>query len=249
MVICDLLFPHEEGTASLYSGDFFREVRGKLGPAGIFCLWLPCYQLDDRSIGIILRTFADVFPGALVVRANFDPLQPVIGLVGSPGPLRIDRDTMRDKIAALEGNPRMAQSPFFRSPDHAWLSVVGVLQPGLAGLADRPVTTDDRPLLACLGPADAGPGGRLVGMPFAKWEGRMFGPSDWPREMTGTTPPSDILASVRAARAYYIAAVAETVIEGDRRTESVRLSQTALWLSRAREANPAALLPQEVLGQ
>jgi spermidine synthase len=249
VVICDLLFPQEDGAANLYSRDFFQEVREQLSPGGVFCLWLPCYQLDERTAGIIVRTFAEVFPHAIAVRANFDPIQPVIGLVGSRLPLSLGLPVLQDKLGRERGKALALRSPFFLSPDHAWLAVVGDLQVSRQSMQDIPLTTDNHPLLAYLGPADPGPGGKLVGMPFAKWVGQYFDQPVWPSVDAGGSPVPRMMDSSRAARAYYIAAVAESRIKGDVRSEATRLGQIALWLRRAHEANPAAILPAETLGK
>jgi spermidine synthase len=249
VVICDLLFPQEDGAANLYSLDFFNEVREQLTPGGIFCLWLPCYQLDDRTAGIIVRTFAEAFPHAIAVRANFDPIQPVIGLVGSRKPLSLGLSALEEKLKGESEKALALRSPFFLSPDHAWLAVVGDLQVTRQSMTNIPLTTDNQPLLSFLGPADAGPGGKLVGMPFAKWVGQHFEQPVWPSVDAGGTPVPRMMDSSRAARAYYIAAVADSRIKGDVRSEETRLGQIALWLGRAHEANPAAILPAEALGR
>ncbi len=248
VIICDLLFPEEDGSANLYSRDFLIEARDLLAPEGLFCLWLPAYQLQDQTAGIILRTFADVFPKALLIRANFDPMQPVIGLLGSKSAIPIGRDFLVKRLATPEVRALAAQSPFFQSPDHTWLAFVGDLHSANPGFSEFLLTTDDRPVMTYLGPADLGDA-RLVGMPFAKWLGQSFDHPHFPSADLGTTHPTGILPSLRAAQYYYIASVADSVIPGDTRPDEVRLSQFLRWLGRAREANPAVSLPGEALGR
>ena len=83
VITCDLFNPVREGTASMYSADFFKEALLQLNQDGVFCLWLPSYQLNRDTAGIIVSTFISVFPNAIMVRGNLDPLQPTIGLLGS----------------------------------------------------------------------------------------------------------------------------------------------------------------------
>ncbi len=248
LIICDLLFPEEDGSANLYSRDFLIEARELLAPDGLFCLWLPAYQLQDQTAGIILRTFADVFPHALVLRANFDPMQPVIGLLGSKSAIPIGREFLANRLATPEVRALAAQSPFFQSPDHTWLALVGDLHSANPGFSEFSLTTDDRPVMTYLGPADLGDG-RLVGMPFAKWLGQRFDHPHFPSADLGTTLPTEVLPSLRAAQYYYIASVADSVIPGDTRPDDVRLSQFLRWLGRAQEANPAVSLPGVALGR
>ncbi|MEX1119695.1 MAG: MFS transporter [Terrimicrobiaceae bacterium] len=248
VMICDLLFPEEDGSANLYSRDFLIEARQSLAPGGLFCLWLPAYQLQPQTAGLILRTFADVFPNAIVLRANFDPIQPVIGLLGSKSAIPIGREFLAERLATPEVRALTAQSPFFPSPDHAWLAIVGDLHAANPGFAEYPPTTDNHPLMTWLGPADLDDR-RLVGMPFAKWIGQRFDHPQFPSANLGETPPTEILPSLRAANFYFIAAVADSVIPSDTRPDDVRISQFLRWLGRAREANPGVALPADALGR
>ncbi len=243
-IICDLFFPTEDSSANLYSREFFERGRERLNPGGVFCLWLPCYQHTAQTAGSIVRTFADAFPRAGVVRSNLDPIQPVVGLLGSNEPLPISRDFISAQLRAI--GPRSA---FFESPENAWLLLAGDLHAADPDFAAFPLTTDDRPLLAYLGPRQPPPRERLVGMTFLDWIGRRFVRPLYPSCDLGDTAPEDLLASVRAANLYFAAAVADSRIPGDSRSEDTRLRQTRSYLQRAQALQPAAHLPIEALGQ
>jgi len=248
VVLCDLLFPEEDGAANLYSKDFMEKVRKNLSDDGLFCLWLPCYQLDEETIGIILHTFAEMFPNAIVIRSNFDPLQPVIGLLGSPAPIRLNRTFLEQKLATPSAQKIAQQSPFFSSPDHAWFAIVGDLHSAKPGFSQWLFTTDDRPMIAFLGPRDLG-NRRLIGMAFAKWLTGNFGSKDFPSAQMADTLPAEIHASSLAAQAFFIASVADSVIEGDTRPDAVRLRQTIRWLERSKQENPRAIFSNDAMGR
>ncbi|MDD5200168.1 MAG: fused MFS/spermidine synthase [Terrimicrobiaceae bacterium] len=248
-IVCDLFFPGEDGTANLYSREFFETVRDRLAPDGVFCLWLPCYQQDAGTAGIVIRTFLDVFPNALAVRSNLDPLQPVVGLLGSARPLPVSRKFLEAQLAAPTGRLLAGRSPFFRSPENAWLLLAGDLHSADPGFENFPATTDDHPSFLFLGSRVSADSPKLAGMTFLNWIGRRFVRPLYPSCALDGTPPEEILASVRAANFYFAAALAASAIPGDVRTEEVRRQQTTGYFRKAQELSPGAHLPPEALDQ
>ncbi len=248
VIICDLLFPSEDSTANLYSREFFENAREQLTPGGIFCLWLPCYQHDAESAAVVIRTFVNVFPHAIAVRANLDPVQPVIGLIGSGQTIPMSRSFLARRLESVEGRRIALQSEFFRSPENAWLLLAGDLRAAQPEFEAGPLTTDNRPIFAYLGPRSSG-ARSLVGMTFLNWIGRRFVRPLYPSCELEETPPGEVLASVRAAHHYFAAAVAESQIPGDRRSDSVRETQIATLFAKAKELNPKVTLSLESLGR
>lgn len=90
VVIADLFHPARDGAGSLYTREQFKAVRSRLPTNGIFCQWLPLFQLDLPTFRIVTRTFIEVFPHthAFLLRYNADT--PVLGLVGSRRSLQFD---------------------------------------------------------------------------------------------------------------------------------------------------------------
>ncbi len=234
-IICDLFFPGEDGTASLYSRDFFESVRARLNPGGVFCLWLPCYQLTPQTAGIVIRTFTDAFPCAIAVRANLDPLQPVIGLLGANEPL-----PMSDEFLAARLKTTRASAPFFRSPETSRLLFVADLHRAEPSFDAFPATTDDRPLFAFLGPRLPRDKERLYGFPFLEWIGKRALRPSYPSCDLGATPSAQVLAALRAGNYLYAAAAARESLPTDPRPPAVREQQVRDYLRRAVELWPAA---------
>jgi spermidine synthase len=58
--------PWVSGVEMLYSREFLEAAREKLAPGGVFCQWFHQYEVDDASLGIVLRTFDSVFEHAAV---------------------------------------------------------------------------------------------------------------------------------------------------------------------------------------
>jgi len=196
-----------------------------------------------------VRTFLDVFPHAILVRSNLDPQQPVLGLLGATHPLPLSREFLTRQLNSPTGRQLATQSPFFQSVDHAWLLVAGDLRAAVPGFDTSPLTTDDYPLFLFLGARPVDPRQQLVGMQLLNWMGRRFVQPHYPSATLEQTAPEEILRSVRAANYDYAAAVAQSVIPGDTRTEAVRARQTATYLEQARALNPQATLPAEALGR
>lgn len=82
VIIGDLFHPAQDGAGFLYTREHFRAIRERLAGGGLFCQWLPLYQMDLGTLAIITATFQSVFPNSQqwLLRLNIDT--PVIGLVG-----------------------------------------------------------------------------------------------------------------------------------------------------------------------
>ncbi len=99
LVIGDLFFPWQSEAGFLYTREHFERVRAILRPDGMFCQWLPAHQLRWDEIGIIGRTFCEVFDDTTVWLASFRSPFPVLGLVGTNGHFAIDVRRIRDSLA------------------------------------------------------------------------------------------------------------------------------------------------------
>ena len=82
VVVGDLFRPWVSGVGRLYSREHFAAVRRSLRPGGMFCQWLPMYQLNTYQFEIILATFQQVFPETFLVRGTFQASEPSLGLIG-----------------------------------------------------------------------------------------------------------------------------------------------------------------------
>jgi len=78
----DLFLPWAPGTTRLYSGEHFASVRHALKPDGIFCQWLPMYQLTLEQFQRIANTFASEFPETYLFMNHFRVRSPMLALVG-----------------------------------------------------------------------------------------------------------------------------------------------------------------------
>ncbi|HEX8129090.1 MAG TPA: hypothetical protein VF527_08320, partial [Pyrinomonadaceae bacterium] len=89
VVVADLFHPWQAGVGSLYSREHFTAVRRTLAEGGLFCQWLPLYQLSEENLKIIVRTFLDSYPQASAWLGNFGTSTPILALVGSEQPAQL----------------------------------------------------------------------------------------------------------------------------------------------------------------
>jgi spermidine synthase len=82
VVIGDLFLPWRTGEGRLYTREHFANVHASLRPGGLFCQWLPMFQLTHEQFDCIVRTFRTVFPDSLLVRGDFYVGMPIVGLIG-----------------------------------------------------------------------------------------------------------------------------------------------------------------------
>ncbi|MDQ0144018.1 fused MFS/spermidine synthase [Cupriavidus necator] len=138
--------PSAAGVANLYSTGFYRLAAARLQPGGLVAQWLPLPTQNDEDTRMLVRSFLDVFPHAMLWTTELHEMM----LVGSMAPLALDAAQIRARFE----QPQVA----------AALQAVGVRSAAAlmatwvtdrAGLdwyaADAPAVTDDRPRIEYAG--------------------------------------------------------------------------------------------------
>jgi spermidine synthase len=146
VVIADLFIPWHAGTGNLYTAEHFAAARGRLNPGGVFCQWLPLYQMSERELGTIAATFASVFPHASMWRADFSTTAPILGFVGSMEPLVLDEAALGVRLARLADHMSPSDK-MLASVSDLTLLYAGELGSLRAWIEHFPVNTDDRPIV------------------------------------------------------------------------------------------------------
>jgi spermidine synthase len=62
VIISEPSNPWMAGVSALFTREFFEAARARLRSGGIFCQWSHTYEIADRDLQSIVRTFASVFP-------------------------------------------------------------------------------------------------------------------------------------------------------------------------------------------
>jgi spermidine synthase len=148
VIVGDLLVPWRPGEAALYTQEHFESVRRALAGDGVFCQWLPLYQLSPEQLAIILRTFLDVFPAASLWRGNFIPDAPTLAVVGHLGSGPLAPEGIDARLQALARDP----NPFLGHPAGLWLHFVGPVTAEMPFLAGAPRNRDGEPWIELLSP-------------------------------------------------------------------------------------------------
>jgi spermidine synthase len=140
--------PFRAGVASLFTREFYQAAAGRLADGGLFGQWLQTYEVDTRTVRLVVATLASVFPTVEIWHTQSGDLL----LVGSMQPVAHDVAALREKVA---------REPFRSALFNAWrvTELEGVLahhvaRPSLArSIADAAsaegvaVNTDDRNLV------------------------------------------------------------------------------------------------------
>lgn len=99
VIVADLFHPAREGAGTLYTLEHFRAIKNRLAENGLFCQWLPLFQMDQATIRTVTATLLDVFPHvrAYVLRFNIDT--PVLGLIATSSALRYPPNWITRRVA------------------------------------------------------------------------------------------------------------------------------------------------------
>jgi spermidine synthase len=180
------------------------------------CQWLPLYQLTREEFEVVARTFLSVFPHVTLWRNDFYPNRPVLGLVGSTQPLRLDLERVGARLAGL---PEWSRDSLLAAPRSIAMLYVADLSLAREAFRHAPVNDDDRPVIEFLAPrltrmTPAGDKDWLTGTALADYTEMLAA------RVTGDTeptlPPTDETAQARrAGAALFRYAIAATSGDGE----------------------------------
>ena len=129
--------PYRAGVSSLFTRDFYRAVRARLAPGGIFLQWLQAYEVDSETVRTLYATLSSAFPEVETWHTKPNDLL----LVATVEPIAHDAAVLRE---------RLRQEPFADAMENGAVGLKGFLLTTLArpsALPARPETpqnTDDR---------------------------------------------------------------------------------------------------------
>ena len=118
IIASDPLDVFAKGTAAIYSKEYFEAVKRHLNPGGMFTLYVPLYESDERTVRSELATFFEVFPDATVWANTVEGRGYDMVFLGQVGPMTIDLDQVQARFDRPDYAP-VAES----------LRDVGVLSP------------------------------------------------------------------------------------------------------------------------
>lgn len=150
VIISDLFVPYHAGAGSLYTKEHFELCRERLFEDGLFCQWLPLYQMSEKEFKIICQTFKSVFPFTTLWFCSFERGL-ICGLMGTKQKLKIDPYQLQKRIHAPSLKNRLRQA--FLGGAEDLLSLYVTDEKGLTAFTQGcGINTDDFPIIEFLAP-------------------------------------------------------------------------------------------------
>ena len=151
VIVADLFHPARDGSGSLYTFEHFAAINSRLTNGGLFCQWLPLYQLDLETLRIVTRTFLAVFPEGTAFLAHYSLKAPIIGLVATKGSRTYQTDWFRSRVRDVALAQKLRE---IRINDE--FGLFGCFLAGTGDLrkfaGEGPLNTDDLPLVTFKAP-------------------------------------------------------------------------------------------------
>lgn len=146
VIVADLFHPARDGAGFLYTVEHFKAIRSLMNPGGVFCQWIPLYQMNLDVLRTITRTFMDVFPNGKGVIATYSLGTPIIGLISHNDDILYPVDLLEKRIK----DDRLHRKLAFLRLDNNY-TLFGTFIASSNNLKDfagkGPLNTDDRPVV------------------------------------------------------------------------------------------------------
>jgi spermidine synthase len=146
VIIADLFHPALDGSGALYTTDHFKAVRKRLAPGGVFCQWLPLYQLDLPSLRAIVRGFLEIYPTGSAWLNHYSVRTPMLALIGPRDGGYLDLDRLSARLNDPAVGP-VARRLGFETPMDLLGQYLGGPRALSAFAGQGPRNTDDYPFV------------------------------------------------------------------------------------------------------
>ncbi|MCH7705188.1 MAG: fused MFS/spermidine synthase, partial [Planctomycetes bacterium] len=146
VIIADLFHPARDGAASLYTREHFTAIRDRLAPNGLFCQWLPLYQLNEELFRVIVRTYLEIFPETRAYLAHFNISTPMVALIATQEPITYSAGWLESRVRDVDLRATLETETLTND-----FQLFGCLLAGSERLAayvgPGPINCDDRPIV------------------------------------------------------------------------------------------------------
>lgn len=143
VVITEPSNPWMAGVAAVFSHEFYLDIRGRLKPGGLAAQWLQVYETNDRTVDLVVNTFASVFPYVGIWQAGGTDLM----LVGSVEPFRPDIEAMAKRFEDPLIRADMARVGIFSFAGLLSLELIPFGEGVFFPEPNTPIHSDFRPVL------------------------------------------------------------------------------------------------------
>lgn len=111
VIVSDLFVPWHSQTGYLYTVEHYQAARQRLAPGGIFCQWLPLYQLGPRELELILNSFSAVFPCTSLWLDQAEQGGGTLAIIGSEAPLQVSEVSVAMALRRSDPGPEGVMDP------------------------------------------------------------------------------------------------------------------------------------------
>ena len=163
--------PWLTGVSNLFTREYFRDIKRRLGPGGIFCQWAQLYELAPWNVKTIYRTVHEEFPYVYVFSA--EDLSSDTILIASETPLKLDLKAVERAFAHTETRAE-AHRGLIESAHDVFAYLLLTPDEIESFTTGSPINTDDNARIEFAAPRD------LLG--YAKFDpylAKVYGPL-WP---------------------------------------------------------------------
>lgn len=124
VIVADLFVPWESHTGYLYTTENYKAARRRLKSGGLFCQWLPLWQLGERELRLIADSFASVFPKVTVWYGRIHEHWTIVGLLGTEEMLTVDSANTASRL--VETPPKISKDrSWFEAPSELFSLYAG----------------------------------------------------------------------------------------------------------------------------
>ena len=102
VITSDPIHPWVKGAATLYTREYFEQVKAHLNPGGVVTQWVPLYESNEEAVKSEIATFFEVFPNGTVWgnRNNGEGYDVV--LLGTAEASNVDVDAIDARLARAD---------------------------------------------------------------------------------------------------------------------------------------------------
>jgi spermidine synthase len=156
MISADPIHPKVSRVGTLYTEEYYADLRARLAEGGVVCQWMPLYQISPSRLRSAVASFAAVFPEATLWYVKNHALFVARGDGRALIESAADWERLRERIRSPEVSADLA--PFgFAEPEALFAQLLlgpDEIRAFAASEASLPRNTDDYPYLEYFVPAD-----------------------------------------------------------------------------------------------
>jgi spermidine synthase len=107
IIATDPIHPWMDGSATLFSIEYYALARERLNDGGFIAQWVPTYDTDEATVKSQVGTFMQVFPDGTLWSNHIPGEGLSFIMLGHIGTLEVDANRLASRI---EGNPSLGES-------------------------------------------------------------------------------------------------------------------------------------------